>query len=359
MKLAVYGPEKRLGLVLGDKVVDLQKAAAAHLSSHDEAEALVGHDFRAFIEGGDRALKTAGQVLRFAKEDLDGLRGQRGEKIVFRLGPARLLAPVTDSFRFKIMCIGANFADHFVGLSRNSPASMGKERKVLTLEEARAQALASPQWGFYKMGSNVSNPGDDVQYPSRTRLLDYEGEVAMIIGKGGKDIKRSKLLDHVFGYTLFDDFSLRDNMDKGVLNFARVKNFQGSGALGPIVALKDEAPDPQDIDFSTSVNGEVRQRGNTKDMIRGFAEWVEFLSEDIELNPGDVIASGTCAGTAADSSKRDKDGELPPREVPEGRRRGGGLLQEDRGDPEEQDSRQDNLARVGDNRRTACRTGKP
>jgi len=158
----------------------------------------------------------------------------------------------------------------------------------------------------------VSNPSDDVQYPSRTRLLDYEGEVALIIGKRGKDIRRKDLLDHVLGYTLFDDFSLRDNMDKGVLNFARVKNFEGSGALGPIVTLKDEAPDPQDIDFSTSVNGEVRQRGNTKDMIRGFGEWIEFLSEDVELNPGDVIASGTCAGTAADSSKRDKDGNFQP-----------------------------------------------
>ena len=183
---------------------------------------------------------------------------------------------------------------------------------MLTLEGARAQALSSPQWGFYKMGSNVSNPGEDVPYPSRTKLLDYEGEVALIIGKRGKDIRRADLLEHVFGFTLFDDFSLRDNMDKGVLNFARVKNFQGSGALGPIVTLKDEAPDPQDIDFSTSVNGEVRQRGNTKDMIRGFGEWIEFLSADVELNPGDVIASGTCAGTAADSSKRDQDGSVRP-----------------------------------------------
>lgn len=312
MKLAVYGPHRRLGLVIGDRVVDLQKAAAAHLSSQEEAEALVGHTLRAFLEGGEGALKTARQVLRFAKEDLEGLRGQRGEKIAFRMGSAKLLPPVTDSSKFKIMCIGANFADHFVGLSRNSPASMGNERKVLTLAEARAQALSSPQWGFYKMGSNVSGPGEDVPYPSRTRLLDYEGEVALIIGKGGKDIRRADLLEHVFGYTLFDDFSMRDNMDKGVLNFARVKNFQGSGALGPFVTLKDEAPDPQDVDFSTSVNGEVRQRGNTKDMIRGFAEWIEFLSEDAELNPGDVIASGTCAGTAADSSKRDRDGNFLP-----------------------------------------------
>jgi 2-keto-4-pentenoate hydratase/2-oxohepta-3-ene-1,7-dioic acid hydratase in catechol pathway len=114
------------------------------------------------------------------------------------------------------------------------------------------------------------------------------------------------------GYTLFNDFSLRDNMDKGTMNFAMVKNFQGSAALGPIVTLTDEAPDPQDIDFSTSVNGELRQRGNTKDMIRSFAEWAEYLSADVELNPGDVIASGTCAGTALDTSERNKDGSLKP-----------------------------------------------
>jgi len=297
----------------------MQRATAAYLSAHgsgphaaEEAEELVGHTLRSFIEGGATSLKTAKHVLAFAKDGLEGLRGERDEKIAFRIGGAKLRAPVTDSYKFKVMCIGANFADHFVGLARNSPVSMGREGEVLTLDEARAYALSLPQWGFYKMGSSIADPGSEVPYPSRTKLLDYEGEVALIISKRGKDIKRSELPDHVFGYTLFNDLSLRDNMDKGVMNFARVKNFQGSGALGPVIALKDEAPDPQDIDFSTSVNGEVRQTGNTKDMIRGFAEWVEFLSSDSELNPGDMIVSGTCAGTAADSSKSDNFGNLSP-----------------------------------------------
>jgi acylpyruvate hydrolase len=298
--------------VIGDSVVDLQLATASFLSSAEEAEAVVGHTFTGFLERGGAATLVARKVLDFATKDLKSLKGPKGERIVFSMGESKLAAPVAESSKFKIMCIGANFADHFVGLASNMPTAMGKEKKVLTLEEARAQALSNPPWGFYKMGSSVSNPEEDVQYPSRTKLLDYEGEVALIIGKRGKDIKRANLLEHVFGYTLFDDFSLRDNMDKGVMNFARVKNFQGSGALGPVVTLKDEAPDPQDIDFSTKVNGEVRQVGNTKDMIRGFGEWIEFLSADIELNPGDVIASGTCAGTAADSSKRDVDGNPSP-----------------------------------------------
>lgn len=311
MKLAVYGPQ-RLGLVIGDRVVDLQQAAASYISSNDEAEALVGHTLRGFLERGDAAVGTARDVLQFATDDLDGLRGPRGEQIVFPVAEARLLAPVTDSSKFKIMCIATNFADHLVGLYSKMLIAPGEEKKAHTLESARAQALSNPPWGFYKLGANVSDPYEDVQYPSRTKLLDYEGEVGLVIGKRGKDIKRSNLKEHVLGYTLFNDFSLRDNMDKGTLNFAMVKNFEGSGALGPIVTLKDEVPDPQDIDFSTSVNGEVRQRGNTKDMIRGFDEWVELLSTDTVLNPGDIIASGTCAGTAADSSERDADGKLKP-----------------------------------------------
>jgi acylpyruvate hydrolase len=319
LKLAIYGPQ-RLGLVIGDSVVDLQQATAAYLSSEEgasrpseEAEALVGHALRGFLEGGEAALLAARKALAFAVGDLNGLKGQHGEQIVFRMGGAKLSAPVTDSSGFKIMCIGANFADHLVGLHSNMPFTIGEtEKKEYTLETARAQALGRPLVGFYKLGANVSNPEEDVQYPSRTKLLDYEGEVALIIGKRGKDIRRSDLLEHVLGYTLFNDLSLRDNMDKGNLNFAMVKNFQGSGALGPIVTLKDEVPDPQDIDFSTSVNGEPRQKGSTMDMIRGFGEWVEYLSTDVELNPGDVIAAGTCAGTAADSSERDRDGNLKP-----------------------------------------------
>jgi 2-keto-4-pentenoate hydratase/2-oxohepta-3-ene-1,7-dioic acid hydratase in catechol pathway len=311
LKLAVFGPQ-RVGLVIGDSVIDLQQAAASYLSSAEEAEARVGHTFRAFVEGGEEALKTARKVLDFASEEMKDIKGLRGENIVFAVGDVKLAAPVADSSKFKIMSIGANFADHIVGMQANVPAAPGEEKKRLTLEGARAQALASPKWGFYKLGANVSNPGDDIEYPSRTKRLDYEGEVALIIGKRGKDIKRSNLREHVLGYTLFNDFSLRDNMDKGVMNFAMVKNFQGSAGLGPIVTLTDEAPDPQDIDFSTSVNGDVRQRGNTRDMIRGFGEWVEYLSADVVLNPGDVITSGTCAGTALDSSKRDEDGSLKP-----------------------------------------------
>ena len=347
MKLAVYGPQQRVGLVVGDNLVDMQKAAAS-ISSESEAEATVGRTWRAFLERGDDALKAARKVSDLAKGGLKDLKGPRGEQIVFPpWSEVKLHAPVSDSSSFKIMCIGRNFADHVVGLSSRMPATIGEERQVLTLEGARAQVLSSPQWGFYKMGSNVSNPEEDVQYPSRTRLLDYEGEVALIIGKRGKDINRSNLLEHVFGYTLFNDFSLRDNMDKGVMNFARVKNFQGSGALGPVITLKDEAPDPQDIDFSTSVNGEVRQKGNTRDMIRGFGEWVEFLSADVVHQSGRRDSLRDMRGDGGGLEQEGQGREPQAGRVPEGRRHRGGLLQDDRREAEEQDRREKVLTRSG------------
>jgi len=305
MRLVVYD-SFRLGLMIDSKVADMAATTAAYLASQGEsrpkelAEALVGHELGAFIRGGKDALATAAKVQEFVKKNPD-LKGIGGSKIISKLSEVTIRPPVTQDYRFKVMCIGANFADHLIGMEHRS-----------SLAEAKKAALAQDQWGFYKLGSNIVGTEYDVPYPKSTKHLDYEGEIGLIISKAGKDIKASKLLDYVFGYTLFDDFSIRDGYlrqkqpgpARGGLQFG--KNFEGSGGLGPFVVTKDEIPDPHDIDFTLKVNGEVRQNGNTKDMIRGFDNWLEYLTVDRVVLPGDIIASGTCAGTAADTSPRDK-----------------------------------------------------
>jgi 2-keto-4-pentenoate hydratase/2-oxohepta-3-ene-1,7-dioic acid hydratase in catechol pathway len=305
MRLVVYD-SFRLGLVVDSKVADMEAATAAYLAAQGEnrpkelAEAKVGHELGEFIRGGRDALATANKVQDFVRKNPD-LRGVNGQKVTAKLSEVTIRPPVTQDYRFKVMCIGANFADHLIGM---------EHRK--NIAEAREAALAQDQWGFYKLASNIVGTEYDVPYPKSTKHLDYEGEVALILSKAGKDIKASRLLDYVFGYTLFDDFSIRDGYltqkqpgpaRGGLMNG---KNFDGSGALGPFVVTKDELPDPHDIDYSTKVNGEVRQTGNTKDMIRDFGNWLEYLTVDRVVNPGDIIASGTCAGTAADTSPRDK-----------------------------------------------------
>lgn len=304
MRLAVYDDFK-LGLVVDSSVADMQGAIAAYLISSGEgkpeaaAAAMVGHELGAFIRGGAEALATAKKVEDHVKKN-PGLKGINGEKVIYKMGEVKLRPPVTQDYRFKAMCIGANFADHLLGI-----------RNEGTIENAIKHAHEENMWGFYKLGSYIVGTGEDVPYPKSTQHLDYEGEVGLIVSKPGKDVKRSNLLDYVFGFTHVNDFSIRDDLVKkwpdkpvtGGLQYG--KNFDGGGAMGPIVVLKDELPDPHNIDINTKVNGEVRQKGNTKDMIRNFGEWLEFLTIDRTVRPGDIISSGTCAGTAADTTPRD------------------------------------------------------
>ena len=121
-------------------------------------------------------------------------------------------------------------------------------------------------------------------------------------------------LDYTFGFAVFNDFSIRDDLLKeGTRSgFSMRKNFQGCGSMGPWITSKDEISDPENLPILTKVNGEVRQNGATKDMIKKFGEIMEFVSSDIVLYPGDVITSGTCSGTAMDSTPRDKTGNQSP-----------------------------------------------
>jgi 2-keto-4-pentenoate hydratase/2-oxohepta-3-ene-1,7-dioic acid hydratase in catechol pathway len=158
--------------------------------------------------------------------------------------------------------------------------------------------------GFISFTENATATDEDIIYPSRTDRLDYEGEIAVVIGKKGKDIKVANAQEYFWGYMLMNDVSARTalpTMDNPGSRFARDKNFDTSTCAGPYVVV-GELVDPQNVNWETRVNGEVRQRGNTKDMAFSFAELLEHLSEDMTFYPGDVISAGTTGGTATDSS---------------------------------------------------------
>jgi 2-keto-4-pentenoate hydratase/2-oxohepta-3-ene-1,7-dioic acid hydratase in catechol pathway len=163
--------------------------------------------------------------------------------------------------------------------------------------------------GFWKHPSFVADPDDDITYPAKTKYLDFEGEVTIVIGKQTKDAKQSDLLDTIWGYTLQNDWSARDARDNvvGTLAFSLMKNWDGSSTIGPCIVV-GEINDPQDVPFQTRVNGELRQDGNTRGMTFSFAEYLEYITQDITFNPGDMIAAGTCKGTAMDSTPRVEGG---------------------------------------------------
>ena len=167
-------------------------------------------------------------------------------------------------------------------------------------------------WGFWKLAREILGPDGELVYPERCNRLDYEGEIAIVLGKRGVDLKPSQLKDFVWGVTMLADWSIRAPRDTsgGPLNFAFPKNFDTSCSLGPCIAVGEG--DPTNVDIETLVNGERRQRFNTHDMVFTFGEYLEHLSRDFTLYPGDIISGGTAAGTAADSSELLPDGSSAP-----------------------------------------------
>jgi 2-keto-4-pentenoate hydratase/2-oxohepta-3-ene-1,7-dioic acid hydratase in catechol pathway len=178
----------------------------------------------------------------------------------------------------------------------------------LSLEEVTRRTREAGQWGFWKVPFTVAGPDDDIPFPRRCTYFDYEGEAAIVIGRQGKDVKGSRLKDHVWGVTLFDDWSIRDGMGSPrPMSYNLPKNFDGSTSMGPCIVVGEL--DPQDVDVEVRINGEIRQQYNTRDMVFSFAEVLEELSRDFTFVPGDVISGGTSSGTAQDSTPRGADGK--------------------------------------------------
>jgi 2-keto-4-pentenoate hydratase/2-oxohepta-3-ene-1,7-dioic acid hydratase in catechol pathway len=238
----------------------------------------------AFIEGGKKILDLASAAVSKAQG-----------AAVHAADAVKLKAPWPGK---RLAMVGGNFADHLAGMERN-----------LGLEEIYKNARASGHWGFWKVPAEIPSPTDDISFPRYAKYLDYEGEAAIVIGKRGKNIKASEIGDYVWGVTLVNDWSIRDpnSMPTGRrMSYNLAKNFDGSTSLGPCLVAGEL--DINNVDVETKVNGQVRQKFNSKDMIFKFAEVLEYLSRDFTFVPGDIISGGTAAGTAADKTRPGPDG---------------------------------------------------
>lgn len=304
MKLVVYGPEKKLGALEGEQVIDLNFAYAKYLrETQDEplpyemAAAVAPAELGAFIESGPRAIEGAQRAVEYLLRRAADRGGLRGERLIEGRGDVKLHAPYAR--RARIMMAGGNFIIHSQGMGFRSETG---ERPGL--EEVYNESRRRGIWGFYCFPENAAGPDEDVIYPARTDRLDYEGEVAVVLGKRGKDIRPAEGKDYIWGYMLQNDISARTNLptaDNRQSSFARGKNFDTSICGGPCIVV-DEIADCHNVSWETRVNGESRQTGNTKDMTFNFYDYLEYMSADMTLLPGDVISAGTTAGTAQDSS---------------------------------------------------------
>jgi 2-keto-4-pentenoate hydratase/2-oxohepta-3-ene-1,7-dioic acid hydratase in catechol pathway len=190
---------------------------------------------------------------------------------------------------------GANYADH-----------VAEMRKVPVRSAAELRSEMLP-WLSVKSSATVVGPGAEIPMPEEATQLDWEAELAVIIGKKSKAVPEREALEAVFGYTISNDLSIRNLARRtGVpessamhFDWLNIKSFDGACPMGPWIALAGDVGDPQELPIQLSVNGVVKQASNTGQMIYSVAELISYLSRRITLWPGDVILTGTPAGVGA------------------------------------------------------------
>jgi 2-keto-4-pentenoate hydratase/2-oxohepta-3-ene-1,7-dioic acid hydratase in catechol pathway len=215
--------------------------------------------------GGVGALLRAGGV--------EWARAARGAAVP--LEEVRLLPPVLDPG--KIVCLGLNYRSH--------------------AEEAGLEAPVVPTF-FAKWANALAAPGADVPLPSYSSKVDYEAEVAFVIGRRCKDVPETDALSVVAGYTLLNDLSARDYQFK-TPQWGPGKVFDGSAPCGPALVTPEEAGPPDALEISLTLNGETMQSASTADLIHSIPSVVSYLSQLMTLEPGDLVSTGTPAGVGS------------------------------------------------------------
>jgi 2-keto-4-pentenoate hydratase/2-oxohepta-3-ene-1,7-dioic acid hydratase in catechol pathway len=243
------------------------------------------------IESGPPAWELARQLVASSPA---------GARLEAAAGRLRAPLPIPPQIR-DFMCFEKHVVQAFAAALRMqaSRAATAAERDALL---AQATACRPPEaWYrqplYYKANRfAVSGPEDVVEWPAYSRLMDYECELACVIGVGGRDIQARQAREHIFGFTIFNDFSARDAQAAemaGGLGPAKGKDFDGANAFGPCIVTLDELGDPYDLDMIVRVNGLERSRGNSGGMHWKFEDLIAHVSQGETLHPGEILGSGT------------------------------------------------------------------
>ncbi|HTK38703.1 MAG TPA: fumarylacetoacetate hydrolase family protein [Pyrinomonadaceae bacterium] len=241
------------GLIGPDEVADITHVASKEALTATELLGCFDLD-RGFVENARRALESGTSQPTLKRQDI------------------KIVSPVPRPG--KIICIGLNYRDH---------------------AEESGMAIPTSPVIFSKFSTCAIGPNQPIVIPEGSTQTDYEAELAFVIGRHAQNIKKENALDHVLGYTNFNDVSARDfQFADG--QWQRGKSCDTFAPMGEFIATADEIPDPQDLSIKLHLNGETLQDSNTNQMIFGVAELIEFLSRFITLEPGDVVATGTPPG---------------------------------------------------------------
>ncbi|MFS0613092.1 fumarylacetoacetate hydrolase family protein [Lederbergia ruris] len=260
MKLLTYEVQElhKLGVQTDEGIIDIQ--ATAEKTGISDVET----DIMAVIAGGEQAINQLSNLLKQA-EEANTVVYVNSENLVW--GPS-----VTRPH--KIICVGLNYRKH--------------------ADETNAPYPEIPIL-FNKFDNTLTGHNSEIPVPKVTEKLDYEVELAIVIGKKAKNVNEADALDYVFGYSTANDLSARD-LQMRTPQWMLGKIGDKFSPMGPYLVTADEVGDPNDLKLKTTVNGEVKQDSNTSDMIFNCAEIVSYISQYLTLEPGDVILTGTPEG---------------------------------------------------------------
>ncbi len=272
----------RTGAVWQDRVIDLGVAHQAMLratgddcASEALIRALVPDDLGELLQGGRRSMDAARAAFDWAVEraDTDAASGGAwNEPLHVPLAEVTLLPPIRRPR--KILCVGLNYRDH--------------------AEEQGAKLPRNPIL-FGKYSPSLIGHGAAIALPRTTEQLDYEAELAVVIGRGGRFIEEARALDHVAGYMAFNDISARD-LQFADRQWLRGKMGDTHAPVGPWMVTADELTDAGNLAISLRLNGELLQDSNTEQLIFGIPHIIHFISQTVTLESGDIIATGTPGG---------------------------------------------------------------
>jgi 2-keto-4-pentenoate hydratase/2-oxohepta-3-ene-1,7-dioic acid hydratase in catechol pathway len=258
---------------------------------------------QALIEAGDEGLALARRLLEGQAESLP-------------LASVQLLAPLPVPPQIRDC---NNFEQHMRdarwGMEQLKARLAGKPAPKREEVQGQIHPVNFRHIIFYISNRfSVVGPEAEVEWPKYSEWMDYEGEFAVIVGKPGRDIAAAKALEHVFGYTIFNDFSARDQQAEemeGRMGPTKGKSFDTGNALGPWIVTRDEIPDYRALKVQVRVNGKVYADATTEKMIHSFEDMLAYISRNETLHPGEVIGSGTVGGCSGlETGQWLKDGDL-------------------------------------------------
>lgn len=281
MRLVTYQREDqaRTGALLGEQIVDLNRAYHAALRDKGNeaelavADARIPTDMLGLLKGGEVSLRAVAQALAFVRAQLE-VAGEAliRQGIIVASEHVSFLSPVQRPG--KVVCLGLNYRDH-----------------------AAEAGMAIPEYPvlFHKVSSSLTGHNQPIVIPRISSQVDYEGELAIIIGRRGKYIAEAEALSYIAGYTIANDVSARD-LQFRTSQWTSGKMLDTFCPLGPALVTRDEVPDPGTLAIKAILNGQVMQDGNTANMLFSIPFVVHYTSCIATLEPGDVILTGTPAG---------------------------------------------------------------